>query len=244
MTGTTIGATLFRWRLVVIVGAFALAATWATVALRVDTGLRSLTEMFGLTRVFIATAPLCLVAFLLRVSGEARLGAAVYGQQASARVVSGGPFRFSRHPLYLGTWLFFVAASAPFLPPAVLLVLAVSFAVALAQIGAHEERALADAHGDAWVRYANAVPRFLGIPRAGGRAGGGIDDAIVPSARDWWRAVIGNLFFLSLAVYRIGIALIGEQDIKSTPARILGAVNVLCLVVWLVVVAARRLRAR
>jgi protein-S-isoprenylcysteine O-methyltransferase Ste14 len=225
-----IGEMLFRWRLAVIVGAFGLAGAYALIATE---GPRSLAELVGLERAFLITGPLCLLAFLLRVTGEARLGAVVYGQRASPRVVTGGLFRFSRHPLYIGTWLFFVAATAPYLPPAVLALLALGFALALVAIGAHEERALAAAHGDAWTRYARAVPRVLGMR---GLAKGAVDDdGIRPTARAWFGAGLGNLFFLSLGLYRIIAAL-------CEPSKAFGLANVVCLLVWLVVVAARRLR--
>lgn len=229
------GELLFRWRLAVIVGAFGLAGAWAALALKLDLGLASSTSLWGVERVWLSTAPLLLVAFALRVTGEARLGAAVYGQAASARVVSGGPFRFSRHPLYVGTWLFFVAACAPFVPPLVLAAIAVPFAFALATIGAHEERALADKHGDAWTRYAHAAPRFLGVPR------GAVDDGIRPTMRDYASAVAGNMFFLSLGVYRIAAGIAGFD---APGMKLLGLANFAVLAAWLLIVTSRRLRTR
>lgn len=226
----TLGEQLFRWRLAVIVGAFGLAAGYAALDMGLHLGLRSLATLVGLERAFLLTGPVCLLAFALRLSGEARLGAVVYGQEASLRVVTGGPFRFSRHPLYLGTWLFFAAASAPYLPPLVLAVLAAGFATALVAIARYEERALALVHGEAWARYARAVPRVLGP------ASGAVDDdGIAPSARAWGAALAGNLFFLSLGVYRIAAGL-GE------PPKALALLNLACLGLWLLVVAARRLR--
>lgn len=229
------GELLFRWRLAVIVGAFGLAGAWAALTMKVELGLPSSTSMFGIERVWLATVPLLLIAFALRVSGEARLGAAVYGQQASARVVSGGPFRFSRHPLYVGTWLFFVAACAPFVSPIVLAAIAVPFALALALIGAHEERALAEKHGDSWMRYASAAPRFIGVPR------GFVHDGIAPSARDYASAVAGNVFFLSLAVYRGAAGLAG---LDAPGMKLLGGANLAILAAWLLIVTTRRLRTR
>lgn len=228
------GDLLFRWRLAVIVGSFGVAALCAML---LDDRLASTADLVGVERAFLVTSPLLLVAFLLRVAGEARLGAAVYGQEASARVITGGPFRFSRHPLYVGTWLFFVAGSAPYVHPAVLAVLALVFAVALAAIGAHEERALAAKHGDAWTAYARAVPRFLGVPRGASPVH---DDGVRPTTRDVASAVAGNLFFLSLAAYRACAPLVG---LDSRAAKLLGLVNLACLVAWLVIVGVRRLRS-
>ncbi len=229
------GEILFRWRLALIVGAFGLAGAWAAIALKIETGLPSSTSLWGVELVWLCTAPLLLIAFALRVTGEARLGAAVYGQQASARIVSGGPFRFSRHPLYVGTWLFFVAACAPFVPPLFLAAIAIPFALALAAIGAHEERALAEKLGDEWTRYANAAPRFLGVPR------GFVDDGIAPSARDYASAVAGNVFFLSLGVYRLAVGLAGFE---APGMKLLGLANFAVLAAWLILVTTRRLRTR
>ena len=58
-----------------------------------------------------------------------------------------------------------------------LLVLALGFAWALFAIGAHEERALAQLHGEAWARYARVVPRGLGI---GGLARGALLNDGIP----------------------------------------------------------------
>lgn len=226
----SLGEWLFRWRLVVIVGAFALAASLAAGDIGLVLGLRSLASLIDLERVFLLTGPLCLVAFALRLTGEARLGAVVYGQAAAPVVVTGGPFRFSRHPLYIGTWLFFVAATAPYLPPAVLAALAVGFGSALLAIAHHEECALADVHGENWARYARSVPFVLG------RARGAVDDdGLAPSARALGAAFLGNLFLLSLGLYRLW------AGIAEPPAAV-GLLNLTCLVLWMLVVVVRRLR--
>ena len=90
-------------------------------------------------------------------------------------------------------------------------------------------------HGDAWTRYANAVPRVLGVPRAF------VNDGIAPSARDYGRAIAGNVFFLSLGVYRI---VVGIAGFDAPGMRIVGLANFALLAAWLLIVTTRRLRTR
>ena len=229
------GERFFRWRLVVIVGFFGLAVAWAVwmlknpdLAVRAPL-VRSLSELVGLRLVFVVSGALALLAFALRASGEARLGAAVYGQTASTRVVTGGPFRWLRHPLYAGTWLFFVAATAPYLAPLVLAVLSAAFFACLRAIAIHEEVALQAAHGDAWTRYAAAVPRLFGV------AGAVEPDGIRLSGSNIAAATLGNLGLLSIGLYRV---LVGF----GAPTKLLGVLNVACLGLWLAVVFVRRAR--
>jgi protein-S-isoprenylcysteine O-methyltransferase Ste14 len=218
---------LFRHRLAVILGAFLVAAGLAYLGNKL--GIAALSDYVGLERSFLCTAPVLLLALALRVAGEARLGSAVYGQRASARVVTSGIFSAMRHPLYVGTWLFFVAVCAPYLSPAILGALAVAFALALRAIATHEEGALHEAHGDAWTRYASVVPRVGIIPKKVEA------DDVKVTARAIASAFVGNLGFAALAMYRIVVATVG------TPQG-LRALTLLLLVVWLVVLLVRRAR--
>lgn len=225
-TVLSMGAHLFRHRLAVILGFFAVAGGAAVVVARA-TGAGG----FGPSSpTFLPSAVGCLLAFALRASGEARVGAAVYGQVASTRLVTSGPFSHLRHPLYAGTWLFFVSSTAPWLPVAVAVALAVAFAVALSSIAAFEERALERVHGDAWRSYAAAVPRFAGRTRP-------VEpDGVVVDARAWSVAALSNVGMLAVGGQRLVVG--AGLDFRG-----LRMLTLLALVVWVAVVVARRRRA-
>jgi protein-S-isoprenylcysteine O-methyltransferase Ste14 len=226
------GATLFRHRLAVIVGFFALSIVVAVVIARAagdgaTAGLQASTTL--------PSGLVCLLAFAVRTWGEARVGAAVYGQQASARLVTSGPFSLVRHPLYVGTWLFFVGATAPYLPVVVAAAFAVLFAAALRAIAVHEETGLEAAHGDAWRAYAARVPRLVGLPR---RSEGPLAaDGVVVRGADVAVAAVSNVGMLVLGAYRVakgaGVDFVGLRSLTGLG---LGA--------WFVVVVVRRLRRR
>jgi len=80
------------------------------------------------------------------------------------RLVTGGPYRLSRNPLYMGE---IVSSWAVFLPtiawPGVL-VLAVNLALQLVRVRA-EERVLARTFGPEYAAYRERVPRFVPWPR-------------------------------------------------------------------------------
>jgi protein-S-isoprenylcysteine O-methyltransferase Ste14 len=224
------GSLLFRHRLAALVlllvgpliGAFALS--------KHPIGLRTTSELVGMPIAFAATAVALLIAFVLRTTGEARLGNVVYGQGEGARVVTSGPFRLQRHPLYVGTSLAIVGLSAPFLPPLFIAVLAVLTALTVSSIAGYEEGALAAKFGDAWTRYAQAVPRFVGVP------GKVDDDGVRTTARGWTIATLSNLGLLSFGLYRLAVA----AGVDEGPRKVLGLVNVVCVLVWAAMVLGRR----
>ena len=83
--------------------------------------------------------------------------------QAADRLVTSGPFAFSRNPIYLGnTLLTFgvgLAARAPWLLP-----LAFVAALLVERLAIRREEAHLDAKfGPAWKAYAAATPRWLGF---------------------------------------------------------------------------------
>jgi protein-S-isoprenylcysteine O-methyltransferase Ste14 len=219
------GIHLFRHRLAVILGFFVVAVVAAVVVARGSGGA----GIGPSSPWFAPSGLLCIVAFALRAWGEARVGAAVYGQRASARLVTSGPFARMRHPLYVGTWLFFVSSTAPYLPVVVAVVLAVGFAAALRAIAMHEEQELEQTHGDDWRRYAAAVPRFLGVPRAV------VDDGVVVDGRAWAMAALSNLGMVALGLYRLATG-------AGFAFRGLRTLTLLAVVAWLVVVIIRRRR--
>ena len=225
------GAALFRHRLAVIVGFFALAIVTAIVVARLVPGA---VVVGPASAAWAPSGIACVLAFAVRTWGEARVGAAVYGQSASSRLVTSGPFSLVRHPLYVGTWLFFAGATAPYLPLAAAIALDVAFALALRAIAVHEEVGLQATHGEAWAAYAARVPRFVGLPRSGGEDGG---DGVVVGAGAWAIAALSNVGMLSLGGYRVvsgaGVDFVGLRSL-----------TLLGLTVWFVVVVVRRLRRR
>jgi protein-S-isoprenylcysteine O-methyltransferase Ste14 len=81
-----------------------------------------------------------------------------------AYLVTDGPSRFARNPLYVGDALMW-AGWAVFLGSPAVAVGFVALVIGL-QIGVRlEERGLARQFGTDWYRYAASTPRFLGIPR-------------------------------------------------------------------------------
>lgn len=226
------GAALFRHRLAVIVGFFVFAIAIAVVLARLAPG------DVAIGRASSAWAPsgvACVLAFVVRAWGEARVGAAVYGQVASTRLVTSGPFSLVRHPLYVGTWLFFAGATAPYLPLVAVIVLDLAFALALRAIAVHEEAGLHATHGAAWTAYAARVPRFLGVPR--GRPDGDGGDGVVVGVGDLAVAALSNVGMLALGAFRVvtgaGVDFVGLRSL-----------TLLGLLVWFGVVVVRRLRRR
>jgi protein-S-isoprenylcysteine O-methyltransferase Ste14 len=223
------GAALFRHRLAVIIGFFVLAIVTAVVVARLVPGVGAVGRA---SSAWVPSGVACVLAFVVRTWGEARVGAAVYGQSASTRLVTSGPFSLVRHPLYVGTWLFFAGATAAYLPLVAAVVFDVAFALALRAIAVHEEAGLHATHGDAWTAYAARVPRFLGVPR-----GQGDGDGVVVGAADWAVAALSNVGMLALGGFRIatgaGVDFVGLRSL-----------TLLGLLVWFAVVVVRRLRRR
>jgi protein-S-isoprenylcysteine O-methyltransferase Ste14 len=229
-TVLAMGALLFRHRLAVILGFFGVAVAVVIIVARGAEAEGISTTIGPRSPLFLPSGVGCLLAFGLRAWGEARVGAAVYGQRASSRLVTSGPFAVVRHPLYVGTWLFFAASTAPYLPPAVAAVLGLAFAVVLRTIAVFEEGELERVHGDGWRRYAGAVPRFVGLPRAGLDA-----DGVVVTVRDWGLACLSNVGMLAIGGYRVVVG--AGAGFRGLPTLTLVAV-----MLWLVVVVVRRFR--
>lgn len=80
-----------------------------------------------------------------------------------AKVVSNGPFRFSRHPIYLSSALLFIGAG--FVSRSYLF-LGISVLVGLTHMrnAIAEERICLQVYGDEYRKYMAATPRWLGRP--------------------------------------------------------------------------------
>jgi protein-S-isoprenylcysteine O-methyltransferase Ste14 len=77
--------------------------------------------------------------------------------------MTGGPYAFSRHPMYIGELGLWLGSAVLYGSPVVLVGFGVLFAL-LWQLAVREEGALEAKFGDAYRRYKARVPRWLGVP--------------------------------------------------------------------------------
>lgn len=115
------------------------------------------------TPVVIASAVIiAALAAVLRVSGTAWLGAGVVNHvdMKAGMVMAGGPFRFVRNPLYLGTGLMVVAMSFA-MPVTGALFSILLISVFLFRLILGEETFLTAQLGEPYRAYVRAVPRLF-----------------------------------------------------------------------------------
>jgi protein-S-isoprenylcysteine O-methyltransferase Ste14 len=114
---------------------------------------------------FAIGLPVALAGELIRLWGVSIAGSEtrVTGGVGASRLITSGPFSFVRNPLYLGNILIYlglgVASMAlfPWLQGAAL----VFFVIQYRSIVSLEEEFLVNKFGDEYLRYREAVPRFL-----------------------------------------------------------------------------------
>ncbi len=80
--------------------------------------------------------------------------------------VTKGVYRFSRNPMYLGTFLFFGGTGIACLSW-VFLILTGVFIVLLHIVVVSEERSCLQKYGNAYLEYMNRIPRWIGMPKSG-----------------------------------------------------------------------------
>ncbi|MEN0087796.1 MAG: isoprenylcysteine carboxylmethyltransferase family protein [Pseudomonadota bacterium] len=87
---------------------------------------------------------------------------AVLPHRAASHLVTNGPFRFSRNPIYVGYVLILIGVAL--IRPGVVSIMAVgAFSVLLLKLAIEpEERHLKSKFGAEWQAYATQVPRWLG----------------------------------------------------------------------------------
>jgi hypothetical protein len=117
-----------------------------------------------------AAAPLVIVVVALiaakgaalRIWGTAYLGSATvnHGEMKAGAVLSDGPYRYVRNPLYLGSWCMF-AAMAFLMPPTGALFVAVLITAFQVRLIFAEEAFLASQLGQPYRDYMRAVPRLF-----------------------------------------------------------------------------------
>jgi protein-S-isoprenylcysteine O-methyltransferase Ste14 len=103
---------------------------------------------------------------------------------SGSTLAAGGPYRFGRHPLYLSNLaviagLILFAHCLPAWGAALCLALAAAHHALLARA---EERFLAAARGEAYLRYMQVTPRWLGLPRSRPLAVGSAPEGGGPAA--------------------------------------------------------------
>lgn len=166
----------------------------------------------------------------LRTWASAYLGSNIVKDGSMhAGIVADGPFRRTRNPLYLGTFLHALAL-ALLMPPTGAIIAVVAIAVVQARLIAGEEAFLTSALGPAYTAYKAAVPRILPaltprVPASG-------------ATPRWLQAMLGEtymiLFAVSLAVFgwrydrillikcvliSLGLSLIARAAIPPAPQK-------------------------
>jgi protein-S-isoprenylcysteine O-methyltransferase Ste14 len=147
--------------------------------------------------VIVLSALIAAKGAILRVWGTAWLGPAIvqHSQMQAGAVMAGGPYRYVRNPLYLGTWGM-VAAMAFIMPPTGALFVMVLLTIFQLRLIFAEEAYLTAQLGEPYKNYLRAVPRLVPrlrttLPRSN-------------SKPHWLRAVIAELnpigVFITMAV--------------------------------------------
>jgi protein-S-isoprenylcysteine O-methyltransferase Ste14 len=147
-------------------------------------GISSTTGIEIVTALAIAAAAL---AAWLRVWGTASLGAGIVhnSEMKAGKVMADGPYRYTRNPLYLGSYLTMVAV-AILMPPSGALVSLVLLAIFLLRLILGEEAFLTPKLGEPYAAYRKAVPRLIPSLRPRVPAGG-----LKP---DWGHALLAEIF--------------------------------------------------
>jgi protein-S-isoprenylcysteine O-methyltransferase Ste14 len=135
--------------------------------------------------VIVFAAVVAAAAVFLRIWGTAYLGHRTvnHAEMKAGAVQAGGPYRFVRNPLYLGSWCMF-AAMAFIMPVTGALFAMVLLTVFLLRLILGEEAFLTGQLGEPYRAYLRAVPRLLPRLRTAPPASG---------KPHWFRAVLSEL---------------------------------------------------
>jgi protein-S-isoprenylcysteine O-methyltransferase Ste14 len=109
---------------------------------------------------FYAGLPICLVGLILLTISFFNFATAPLGEPLTK-----GLYRYSRHPVYLSQVLMFIGvgiASASW----IFLLLTTLRTISSFMLMPSEERFCLDKYGDAYRRYMEKTPRWIGIPKA------------------------------------------------------------------------------
>lgn len=107
------------------------------------------------------------VGCLIYLVGAVIMAIAIFDFRTTAtdKPVTKGVYRFSRNPMYLGTFLFFGGTGIACLSW-VFLILTGVLMVLLHIVVVSEERSCLQKYGNAYQEYMNHIPRWLGIPKS------------------------------------------------------------------------------
>lgn len=133
----------------------------------------------------------------MRTWGAAYVGTSVVhaGDMHGEVLRADGPYRRTRNPLYLGTLLNTVGV-ALLMPPAGAVFTIAAIWILQVRLALAEEPFLTQRFGEAYLRYAERVPRFLPSPRP-----------MVPSSGQqprWLQAILGESYFLGVVITLAG----------------------------------------
>ncbi len=141
------------------------AHTWGMLAINLtQVGVRNIGVAFDL--LLILGIVCAWVGAFLRTWGTAYLGAGVvqdggmHTARAEAGIIEGGPFRFVRNPLYLGTFLHTLALSL-LMPRSGAIFCIVAIGIVQLRLISAEEPFLREKLGATYVAYQTLVPRLL-----------------------------------------------------------------------------------
>lgn len=142
---------------------------------------------------------LVLLAALLRTWATAYLGHTVVSNHMphGEQVVSSGPYRYVRNPLYVGLWLHTVGLSI-LMPPSGALFVIVAVAILIAFLVHAEEQHLAVEQGEGYAVYRKAVPSF--IPALVPRVSAGAEQP------RWKQAFLSEIYMWGVVVTYLAFA--------------------------------------
>jgi protein-S-isoprenylcysteine O-methyltransferase Ste14 len=128
-----------------------------------------------------------------RVWGTAYIGWGVVRDPAmqADRLISAGPYRYVRNPLYLGSWLLAVGVSI-LMPPSGAGFFLSAFSIFVLFLISAEERFLSAKLGEAYQQYCRRVPRLL--PRVA------VGDGPWPGRPNWVKAIFAETYPLAFTV--------------------------------------------
>ncbi|HLH33751.1 MAG TPA: isoprenylcysteine carboxylmethyltransferase family protein [Alloacidobacterium sp.] len=130
---------------------------------------------------------------IFRIWGTAYLGTAVVHDTSlhGTEVIAAGPYRYTRNPLYMGTFIFSLAVSI-LMPPTGAILFIAAQAIFYFRLILAEEAHLSAQQGEAYLAYKQKVPRFLRSLRARVPA--------FPAKPQWLTSILAESYYVSFTV--------------------------------------------